>query len=259
MKKAFSLIELSIVIIIISVLLTIGFKSSEIVKNYEIKRVLAVTQEYENSLKAFYQFYNVTAGDTNNGYKLFADDNCLDEVISSTAKGCNGDADGVIDLTEATQTTDSYESILAFYHLFKAKLIAFDNNNDLNLANVTANNNLSDCTGETVFNSAVNIPALGIRNSALFIYKLAANDISLMISSGDHCSLSSLKGVFTVEELMALETKYDDGLPESGLIQTNAATTICFSGTAYDLSKGTTKLCNLIYKFDFTNQIVNKF
>ena len=58
---------------------------------------------------------------------------------------------------------------------------------------------------------------------------------------------------------MALETKYDDGLPESGLIQTNAATATCFSGAAYDLSKGTTKLCNLIYKFDFTNQIVNKF
>ncbi len=264
MQKAFSLIELSIVIVIISVIMTIGLKSSEIVKNYELKRIMALTEEYENGFKAFYQIYNVVPGDTNKGYNLFADNNCIDVVIASNKKGCNGDDDGIIDISESTHNTDHYESILAFYHLFKAKLIAYDNNNDLNIANSSGNNNISSCNNKIVFNSEVNVPALGLRNSLLLLYKLSSNDISLLVSSGLACNISDFSGVFTVEELLSLERKYDDNLPESGMIQTLANSTVgssnlCFVGADYNLALAKVKSCNLIYKFNAAHEIVNEF
>lgn len=264
MHRAFSLIELSIVVVVISILITLGLKSSEIVKNYEMKRILALTQEYENGFKAFYQFYNIIAGDTNKGYQLFADDNCVNSVINSTNKGCNGDNNGIINIENSTQTTDNYESILALYHLFKARLISFDNMNDLNLSNNSINNYLANCANKMVLNSEINVPALGLRNSFLSVYKLATNNLSLIISSGFDCDITNLMGVFTVEELLSLERKFDDGLPESGLIQTLANSALdshnlCFTANDYNLSMGTLKACNLIYNFDVNEAVVNKF
>ena len=73
LKRAFSLFELSVVIAIIALLITMGIGSRNIIKNYEQKNIMAQLNDYSNAFKAFYQIYKNTPGDSSKGYRLFGD------------------------------------------------------------------------------------------------------------------------------------------------------------------------------------------
>jgi len=261
MKKAFSLIELSIVVAIIALLLTVGLSAGKVVKQYELKRIVAMTESYANSFRAFYDIYKVTPGDTDQGYNLFnhtdSDTNCEDERINAAKpKGCNGDNDGTV--SSLGSAGDAAESILAYYHLFKADLISYNNKNDININNVSGGGGLSGCDDKSILSPGVNIPLLNIRNSGVYLVSIDSfTTTQLEVAAGAACSMGAMIQVFSPTELSALDRKYDNSVADTGLITARGAS--CKSGANYLVVQGEGNVCSLQYNFELDSSISNVF
>ena len=102
MKKAFTLLELSIVVGVISILLSMALISREFIANARIKKIIYEINDLETGIKSFYDIYNGLPGDLKNATSFF------DSAI-------NGDGDAKVEY--------SSESYNAMVHLSAADLI----------------------------------------------------------------------------------------------------------------------------------------
>lgn len=229
MKRAFSLFELSIVLIVVSIILAVIFNMRNFVSNYEIKHIMSELDEYKNSFKSFYQIYNDIPGDMNRGYKLFGGSHCTNHTNNvANNTGCNGNKNHYMDYDSNRNNTDARETILAWYHLYKAEFISFNNNNDMNFNNKNASEDEVMQCGAIVQNIGYNVPALKIRDAGILITKLnmIENDykyqISLSLKKGVACSLNNYMGVFRASEMDVIDRKYDNNNLSSGNISTTS-------------------------------------
>ena len=263
LQRAFSLIELAIVLAVISILITLGITSQSIVKNYEIKKVMNIMNDYANASKAYYQIYNVLPGDSDQGHRLFGDSICTNNTINDSNSGCNGDADQQADIYATG--ADSNELILAYYQLYRAELLKFNNQNIQNIDNVDFDSSAVNCSSIPVQRTAHNIPALGIRDAGVFLEYIYGDDgaggsitdsehnsIRFFVAKGLGCTASSWNPVFSAEEMAAIDHKYDNGIYNSGNIWSEESS--C-SDTAYKISEKNISSCYLRYKVFLANKI----
>ena len=254
MRKAFSLLELSIVIVIIAIILSASLNIRNITSNYEIRHVMSELNNYKNIFEVFYNIYKDIPGDINRGYKLFGDKNCTNHINSAIYnQGCNGNHNQKIN-SKILNSTDGRESILAWYHLYQAELIKFNNNNDMNLNNKNViGGNRMQCNNATVQHIGYNIPMLKIRRVGILIdqYNLLDNgyfQISFVVKKGIACEVKDYLGVFNIMEIEGIDRKYDNENINSGNIKvTNSECNDSFNKSKKD------KICDLQY-----NTIINR-
>ena len=241
MKKAFSLLEISIALTIISAILVITLNGQKALNNYEIKHISSQIEEYANALKAFYDIYQQIPGDSSNGYNLFGDKYCSNKINSAAYdSGCNGNGNGNMDLARDEKNIDARETILAWYHLYKAEIVKFNNQNQI------FNSSNPRCQK---FNIEIgkNIPPLKIRNAGILISKYqnnaAGDSITLHIIKGQDCYPDSYSGIFTLAELSIIDKKYDnEDIASGNMVSTHQA---CLNPQRSYISSN----CDLSYSF----------
>ena len=258
-KSAFSLIELSIVLIIIGLLIAGITGGASLIKSSELRSIMGEARGYAVAVNSFFTQYDQYPGDasTNVGQSsitaaLGDRDNKIEFVndnptaASVVAEGVDAWFDlkdiGAIDLaltplTSPTGTLLSPGILVPVTDIPGSKIKgagwAFDYNSST-LQNVVV------LTGTTVAYNATNFPTL-INGENLSGGSVAKNASTEIISAPDSLSIDS---------------KIDDGKPASGNVQAiNQATdtTECASATAYLVDAGAKKVCVLTFRVDVSS------
>jgi prepilin-type N-terminal cleavage/methylation domain-containing protein len=243
-NSAFSLVELSIVIIIIGLLFVGVTGGSKLIKSAKLNKVMRDVSAVDTSFLAFLQAYDGYPGDYNDAQSFWG-----------TSGVVNGDGDGKIEVVASATTNDEVSS--AFSHMAKAELT--DGIYDITITNGSYAA-LSELNSRMVIVNEVNSTGASLGG---FASSLAAKNMILLGrttsvaravgEAGVHSAFISPRDMFT------LDSKFDDGSPISGKISYrdesssvgNVTSATCTDGSSAYLSSGSTADadgCNLAYK-----------
>ncbi len=247
MRKAFSLVELSIVLVILG-LLTGGILAGQsLIRAAELRAVTTEYQRYYTATQAFRDKYFALPGDWNNAQAVWGvqGTNCSGTVTTLTTTGtCNGDNSNTIDFSATNGGTA--EAWQYWRQLALAGLI------EGSYTGISGTNWYDYTAGTNVPKSKMNGAAWAAANASNYAgdtttYKFDYGNMLKFIYLSSAASTPVLKP----EEAWNIDTKMDDGLPGAGKIIAwnpngwyNASTnpTTCTLSTANTGTPGTYNL-----------------
>ena len=213
MKQGFTLLELSIVLVIIGLIIggiTVG---QELIRSAELNSTISNANTYKVAVNTFKLKYNAMPGDMDNataywgaadsGDGLGADCYAVESTDSAT---CNGDGSGIVN---ATSGQHMYQEEFRFWqHLANAELIAgqFTGKTD------STTNPLILTPGKNVPNS----PLSG-GQSVRFLY-IPTGHSNYFAGQKYNTHVFEMGSGLTPQENYNLDVKYDDGSPVSGQV-----------------------------------------
>ncbi len=279
-KNAFTLIELSIVLVIIGLVAGGVLFGQDLIMAAKMRSISKNIDEYRAAVNAFKLKYNCLPGDCPNATDFFGAENPNPAICITTASSgsltCNGDGDGQIrDCNVASDGTvtfqaQGYEMFRFWQHLAIAGMIK---------GKYIGKNGGSGC--EVVRD--INSPSTAIDNVGFSVgyFNLASNyseNVYYAVNYGNAFILGALlptwryqSAFLTPAQAMVLDQKLDDGMPASGfmiagtnappevtwnLYQFGTANSCTTSTSQYDLTgvykvSNTTKSCEFFIKIGF--------
>jgi len=221
MKKAFSLVELSIVLIIIGLLVAGVSSGSKLIHQAKISTIITEITDIKNSTKAFEIVYEQLPGDFDNAEGFWGTYNSSTNPTGTV----NGNDDNVIVLGN--------EGYRAWHHLSLA---------DVYSGGFSSGSTSAFVIGTNVVESGYSGGVYGIIGGVRNGYR--ANYIRFGVISG----VNNNAGIVSALDAYKIEKKMDDGDPSRGTVRTNASGyvndnakpngTVCINGnfTESDLS-----------------------
>ncbi len=250
MQRAFSLVELSIVLVILG-LLTGGILAGQsLIRAAELRSIITQQQQYFTALGTFRDKYMAIPGDMNNATRFWGDRAtgtaaCPDPAIPDGTPGtCNGNNDGIL-----SNFTESYRF---WQQLGMAGLIEGNYQGWVNPAtNATQPvrglevpaSKLSDS-----FWQAINISQNATTNHELGFADLPDIRYNMLVLCGPNPGWWCERNVLRPEEAWNIDTKMDDGKPAFGKIRgghTDCATTLAVAANATYNVTFTSPTCRL--------------
>jgi prepilin-type N-terminal cleavage/methylation domain-containing protein len=260
-RAGFSLVELSIVLVILG-LLTGGILAGQsLIRASELRSVTVDMQKYQAAAYTFRDKYFQLPGDMNNATSFWGfaagttgTDAACYAVFSTTAATCNGTGNGAVGLTALASPHDLVERFLFWKHLANAGLIEGSYTGRTNSAASF------DIVGGT------NVPKSKLGNGYYDVWSVSAThsgnasffdgtyNTSIMLLYGPSTSAYS---IIKPEEAWNIDTKVDDGRPAYGTIisykstspvWTGCTTTAVTSTAEYALTT-TGNTCGVLWKF----------
>jgi prepilin-type N-terminal cleavage/methylation domain-containing protein len=250
----FTLIELSIVLVIIGLIAGGILVGRDLIKAAEIRQEVSRLSSYETAFHTFRLKYDGVPGDFNQP-----------GIIDGVTAGHYGDGNGIVDdFFNGNQLNDPNEGAYAWEHLSKAQLIDGNFNGTFGggfkcLAGVTC--------PQTSFNQTA-VPFLGFAFSShayqsLYGSSLTASITNTIIMLLNGSNLAATTGILTVDQAYAIDAKLDDGVAYSGRVLTiNPALAAigCIDGSprdkpldftthtySYNLATDTADNCEIVY------------
>jgi len=240
-KSAFSLIELSIVLIVIGLLIAGVTGGASLIKSSELRSVMSEARGYAVAVNAFYSQYDALPGD-------------YGSAIDGSETSYYGDADGNIEFAGDASvlgfsTTYGSEGSVAWHVL--SHIGAIDDT-------ITAS------AAENAQTVGTNIPSSKIKSAGWILgytdSTTTMNAAVLTRATEAATDNQNTEDVATAALLTAdaksIDTKLDDGIPTTGRIlgldgQASGDGT-CVASAAYSIAV-TTRACALAYKVDVTD------
>jgi prepilin-type N-terminal cleavage/methylation domain-containing protein len=124
-RQGFTLLELSIVLVIIGLLIGGIFVGQSLIHTAQLNAVISEFNRYQTATQNFKQQYQALPGDMNNATSFWGSaggtgsDATCQNTVSTTAATCNGNGDGVIGTSVVAQD----EISRYWQHLANAKMI----------------------------------------------------------------------------------------------------------------------------------------
>tara|TARA_B100001123_G_scaffold193653_2_gene220756 strand:+ start:798 stop:1589 length:792 start_codon:yes stop_codon:yes gene_type:complete len=251
-QRGFSLIELSIVLIIIG-LVTGGILTGQsLIRASQLRSVVTEFQRYETAVYTFRDEYNALPGDMRNAEKFWGSmTNCGVPNPSGTGT-CNGNGDGT--LYSALAPSETGEGFMFWQHLAKAGLI------EGSYTGIAGPVSVRD------FNFGENSPASKLTNAGWGIFNFDRTGVTgpgtaFSIDFANHFefgaegdNIGADAAILTPEEAWNIDTKVDDGKPGLGNIIGGNSVNTCTTAvnqedfmTAEYLVSSSTVGCSLRY------------
>lgn len=247
-RSAFTLIELSIVLVVIGLLVGSILAGQGLIRTTQLRATSAELDRYRTSVHTFEEKYDALPGDMPNATKFWgaADpdfDTCASISSATSVVTCNGDGSGFIadGATPGDNRNQWYEGYRAWQHLANAGMIEGDfagtsfalRTDNLNRPGVNVPRSRLGDTAFWGFRS--NVTALDSGGSSDWFAMPAASFMTL----GNDTLVGEGSGpVMTPEEAWSIDTKLDDGAPGTGFIRTFKAggnnNPNCADGTTTD-------------------------
>jgi len=248
-RHAFSLVELSIVLVILG-LLTGGILAGQsLIRAAELRSITTEASKYQTAVMTFKDKYFALPGDMTNAIQFWgaahATPATCKDTASTDARTCNGDGDGGID-----ESTASYEEMRFWQHLANASLIE------------GSYNGVGSGGGSSYAGAA---PTSKGNKSAFWVpwfYGVQApnsDTVSFGGNWGNTMELYQEGSAYYVarpDEIWNIDTKLDDGMPGTGKMMANKgdatypcttrANQLTDAGAQYNLSH-TGKSCYMAF------------
>ena len=231
--KGFTLVELSIVLVIIGLVVGGILTGRALIHSAEIRSVSSDFVSYYTAIIRFKDVYSAYPGDMPNAYDFFGSTmNCTNVLTDVDWNGCNGNGDG--------QISNGNERLRTFNHLEAAGMIKGH----------YVGNIWGATPGVSVPAAAINGAGFLMRNIGL--YKSASAALAVpaieMGKCGYYCNAPALSS----EDAMLIDKKIDDGEPSTGKFQAAGTVGLCtdVAWNAYAVAHyvfSTTIDCNVIY------------
>lgn len=229
MRRGFSLVELSIVLVILG-LLTGGILAGQsLIRAAELRAAVTEYHRYATAVMSFRQKYFMLPGDINNATRFWTAAATCPPTYAAPLTGnatCNGTGNGFVGET----TGDRYERFLVWHHLTNAGLV------EGNYTGATGPDGSKDSV------QGVNIPSSRVSQGAWSFYNASS---SYNILSDNHAfffgkdqagNFMNDDPVITPEEAWNMDTKLDDGKPNTGMVIGRPITTCANSSDPNDAS-----------------------
>lgn len=194
--NAFSLLELSVVVVILSLFFAGISQGQKILDNANIQATIREIANYKNYYLDFKDIYLERPGDFSAAYSYFSNN---DDSICGAESYCNGNGDGIID--NGSDKNDN-ESLRAWQHLQLAGYI--------------------DKEFSGTWNESNSVPKVKINNGNLSFVNQGSSFIDNYIKLGAYQGFQnqySDKSIFNAHDSYKVDSKYDNGLSSSGWIQ----------------------------------------
>jgi prepilin-type N-terminal cleavage/methylation domain-containing protein len=253
----FTLVELSIVLVIIGLIVGGVVGGQSLVRSAQIQSIVKDFNKYKTAVNAFELQYDALPGDFSEAEDYWgnAGADCWNDAGTGT-ETCNGDGDGRIDYKLYNGGTNwqdsSYEAWRVWEHLQNAEII------NTNLTGIPSNAVTQN--GRNRGNEAnVNSPSGSLDSSIFSIFYISGsfglNKNKNVVAFGSMAGTAEgrwYNAVLTPAEAKKIDTKFDDGMPYAGTvfdIGDGANTPNCTTGSsttsAYNLTL-TTAECVLM-------------
>ncbi len=234
--RGFSLVEMGVVLVIISLIIGSVIAGQDMIRAAKVKSVVSQLEEFQGSYGVFVEKYHANPGD----YRY------ANIYLGSTA-GEIGNGNGRINWNGLVGA--NYEGPMAWYHMRLAGLI--------NGPYGTILNSLDGVPG-----SVVPAAKMGGDGSGFYMdYDATPGIATYGGAMGNFMGLGGFGGagtginddaVLTSIDSENIDRKLDDGLPKAGIIyaiQASAVANSCLTGSAYTLNVELVA-CRLMYKLD---------
>ncbi len=259
MKCGFSLVELSIVLVILGLLTGGILTGQELIRAAELRSVVAEYEQYMTAARAFDNKYFSLPGDMDNAtdfWGVASTGTCPDATGVGT-ETCNGNGDGVI---SASPAAERFGEMFTFWqHLANAGMIegSYSGKSVSGSTNVPsdASNSPSSKVPGALWNSLYRLDAANgsVPSQQAVIFDVLYGNSLIIGAQGVG---SPLNAIFTPEEAWSIDTKIDDGRPGRGKVHAvrwndcTDATTFTQFDADYLLANSAT-LCALLFVADY--------
>jgi prepilin-type N-terminal cleavage/methylation domain-containing protein len=194
-KSAFTLIELSIVLVIIGLVIGGITTGSSLIKQAQMKAVVNEINMFKTAINTFQIQFNSLPGDMNNATAFWYNATTCPGT-TGTAGSCNGNNNGLI---EVTGHTTSDEGVRAWQHLTLAEVLPGSYTG-------IRNSGWNQVAG-------VNVPSSKFPNAIYYFLSSLYNG-----TTGNSIIFTPQNGLLTPRESYDLDIKMDDGRPLTGKI-----------------------------------------
>jgi prepilin-type N-terminal cleavage/methylation domain-containing protein len=223
-SKAFTLIEMAIVITILGLLVASVTAGAALIEQARIRGVISEMQEMQSKVATFESVHNYKPGDFPEASKFWGNNVC-----GGITDGANGNGDGLIKFAKLNavpgQSDAVVESYLAWCHLNKANLGP----------SLTP---LQDITAAPTIGT--NIPHSKLKSGGYIMMNDAFNfDVyqNALVLGAPVADMTAPGAALTPKQAYAIDRKLDDGMPETGAIRAKVGNGISTSGACISSSE----------------------
>ena len=209
MNKALSLLELSIVLVVVGLLISAVSSGSKLVHQAKLNSLIKDVGKYTESVNNFKQIYKYLPGDMVGAYELWG------ASCGATKHKCDGDGDGKVESLGANDDDNEYNRV--FHHLSLAEILS-------GFIDTTHGTSTIDLDGEIcnegygATDPGVNSPEFALRGGSLALtYVKKSKKHKWVIGQGPRCA-HPLYSLFTPKGAEIIDKKLDDGIYDQGKI-----------------------------------------
>jgi len=201
--QGFTLIELSIVLVIIGLIVGGVLVGRDLIEAAKIRSAVSQVEKYNAAANTFRSKYNGIPGDVKNGATFFAITDC---GSSPAGVGC-GDGNGIIE--PSTDTGGFSGESVVFWGMLTAAKLTTDETNILDYSNTATSTNL---------NTSMPLAKVG-RKARVMVMSQNGFNYFMLGFTNNTLDAASVAAALTPLESSQIDTKLDDGAANTGTVK----------------------------------------
>ena len=193
-NAAFSLIELSIVLIVIGIVMGVVLVGRTLINQSQLHKIVASYHQYFMAVRLFKEQYNALPGDYADAFTVWG------TSCAADAARCNGNNNDVISYDSGVNPDDDRESMRVWQHLTLSKILP------------------GSYSGVGAIYNSTNTPQIGFLDGEFFIesspsWNWSQSQNGMMFAAA---SSGSWNGLLTPNEAQKIDVKVDNGIANTG-------------------------------------------